>query len=707
MLKLRALAFAVLLATIPCAQHARAATAPAAPPSLTIPSLTLPSLTIHDLGKDAVPLDGPWQFHLGDDPSFAAPTLDDATGHNGWQQLTANAPWGAQGHRSYVGYAWYRKHLDVSPASGVAPDWSLYIPRIGDVYALYWNGSLVATHGKFPPDPKWRWAEGPQTIPIGPLQDGVLAIRVYQYPLGSYETGLQGGLYAPPILGTAQAIATQTSADHYTYLLSHQFDFGVDSLEALLVLLTFIAWFRDRSQKVPLYTALFCSAQLTNALVFGLRNPFSYRFTQAIDEPIIALADVALWLLLLNLLDLNQNPRIVRWTRSLIVINVICQIADGLTCLFDWSRPAFTVADQIVDALLTATYTLIEFWPIVLVLVAVLLALRPHSGNQLGRSSWTVAVAAFIAQLCSVMPISLEQGSRFTHWTIGRTLVQPLFTIAGNSFSLQNMSSFLLLLAIIYAVITYSRQALSRKQTIEQELLSAQELLQVLIPEALPSLPGYALTSSYRPAQEVGGDFFQIIPLPDGSYVIALGDVSGKGLRAAMAVSLIVGTIRTLADFSPSPALILSGLNRRLHNRLQGGFATCLVLHLDAQGRCTLANAGHPAPFLNGHEVALAGTLPLGVVAEASYEESQLQLQIQDFLVLYSDGLLEARNPQGEIFSFDRLATLVADRPSAEQALRAAQAFGQEDDITVLTLTRLAVGEESTTELISPILAPA
>ncbi len=692
----------VALLTLTLAPAAHALAAPTGQP---------PTLTISGLGKDAVPLDGLWQFHLGDDPSYAAPTLDDATGQNGWQQLTANAPWGAQGHRSYVGYAWYRRHLDITPAPGVAPDWSLYIPHIGDVYAIYWNGALLATHGKFPPNPVWRWNEGPYDLPIGPLQQGVLAIRVYKYPLGSYEDGIEGGLFAPPILGTPRAIATQKSAGYYTYLLSHQFEFGVDSLEALVILLTFIAWFRDRSQKVLFYTALLCSSQLTNALFFGLRNPWSYRFAQAIDEPIQAVADVALWLLLLHLLDLNHNQRLVRWTKTLIAIDVAGQCLDGLTCIADWSNPAFTAAAQITDGLLTAIYTVTEFWPIVLVLAAVLLALRPRSADRpalrLDRSIWIVASAAFIAQSCGVVPIALEQGDRFTHFTLGRRLVTPVFSIAGNNFTLQNLSNFLLLLAIIYAVITYSRHALTRKQSIEQELLSAQELLQVLIPEALPSLPGYALTSSYRPAQEVGGDFFQIIPLPDGSYVIALGDVSGKGLRAAMAVSLIVGTIRTLADYSPSPALILSGLNRRLHNRLQGGFATCLVLHLDALGRCTLSNAGHPAPFLNGHEVALAGTLPLGVLPESTYEESQLQLQIQDFLVLYSDGLLEARNPQGEIFSFDRLATLVANRPSAEQALQAAQSFGQEDDITVLTLTRLAVGEESTTELISPILTPA
>ena len=90
------------------------------------------------------------------------------------------------------------------------------------------------------------------------------------------------------------------------------------------------------------------------------------------------------------------------------------------------------------------------------------------------------------------------------------------------------------------------------------------------MPETLPTLPGFTLTSAYRPAQEVGGDFFQIIPLEGGSALIILGDVSGKGHKAAMAVSLIVGAARMVAEFTRSPAEILSGLNRRLYGRLQG-----------------------------------------------------------------------------------------------------------------------------------------
>jgi serine phosphatase RsbU (regulator of sigma subunit) len=172
-----------------------------------------------------------------------------------------------------------------------------------------------------------------------------------------------------------------------------------------------------------------------------------------------------------------------------------------------------------------------------------------------------------------------------------------------------------------------------------------------------------------------------------------------------MTVSLIVGTLRTLAETTSDPAAILAGLNRRLHGRLRHGFATCIVLHLDGDGNCTLANAGHLAPFLNTTELELPPALPLGLDPSATYESVLIPLDIHARLTLYTDGLLEARKPTGELFGFDRLQQLMAASPTAESAVQTAVAFGQDDDITVLTLTRLAVGIASTTTLSAPTLA--
>lgn len=229
------------------------------------------------------------------------------------------------------------------------------------------------------------------------------------------------------------------------------------------------------------------------------------------------------------------------------------------------------------------------------------------------------------------------------------------------------------------------------KERLAAELAAGRAVQQVLIPEETPVIPGFNIQSVYKPFGEVGGDFFQIIPLPGGSTLIVLGDVSGKGLKAAMAVSLIVGAIRTFAEVTNSPAEILAGLNRRLHGRLQGGFATAIALRLDADGSCVLASAGHTSPFINDRELSLPGAFPLGLTAFATYEEQKLMLARSEHLALYTDGLLEARNATGELYSFERLKSLFASKPTAEQATQAAVDFGQDDDITVLTLRRAAL----------------
>ena len=148
-------------------------------------------------------------------------------------------------------------------------------------------------------------------------------------------------------------------------------------------------------------------------------------------------------------------------------------------------------------------------------------------------------------------------------------------------------------------------------------------------------------------------------------------------MREASRESVIGKYAASLADFSR--------LNRRLHNRLQQGFVTCLILRLDPDGTCTFANAGHLPPFLNHQELNVPPALPLGLVASASYDETTIHLDIDDRLTLYTDGLLEARNANGEIFSFERLQQLLATKPDAKKATDAAIAFGQDDDITVLT----------------------
>ncbi len=672
----------------------------------TAPSISAPVvLHIDGLGKGAALLDGPWQFHLGDNSAWALPQTPDATGVSGWESISANQPWGMQGHFGYVGYAWYRKHLQLSPAPGASPDLVLLMRQTEDVYEIYWNGRFIGRHGAMPPHPRYTmsWDSPWYTFGVGPARDGVLAIRVWKGPLISTDTGLGGGLHAAPDIGNARAIAALKTEDDYGWMRSQQFTFGLLSLYGVLAFLSLIAWFRDRSHRVLLWLAVFSGMPVLAVFIDGLRLPWNAMTALGWLQPVLGLEDIGLWFVLLYLFRFDEDPRLVRITRWLAVIDFTAFLLDGpILELFNWSSPEQASVLQGADAALTAVYTLSEFYPFVLLA----LALR----KRLDLPRWLLAISALLTEMLLSMQFAFQQGRRFTHWTFDEKITAPLFWVNGNPFTARAIAATLLLLSIIYAVYRYLQETSVRQAALEQEFQSARELQRVLIPETLPELPGYAVTSAYQPAQEVGGDFFQIIPLEGAfarSTLIVLGDVSGKGLRAAMAVSLIVGAVRTLAKFSPRPAELLAELNQRLCGRLQGGFATCIAVLLARDGRCVIASAGHPPPFLNRRELALPGALPLGVVASADYRETTLQLDSGDHFALYTDGLLEARNAGGEIFGFARLDALFARRPAAAEATEAAVQFGQEDDITVLTLTRLASGQQSTTQLTIPIFAGA
>jgi hypothetical protein len=234
------------------------------------------------------------------------------------------------------------------------------------------------------------------------------------------------------------------------------------------------------------------------------------------------------------------------------------------------------------------------------------------------------------------------------------------------------------------------------------EYEAAREIQQQLVVE-IPRVPGFLIETSYQPATHVGGDFYGLFPDSRGGLLVVIGDVSGKGLRAAMSVSAIMGALRALPI--DSPAAMLHQLNLSLAGRMGGGFATCCMAHAHADGTMTLANAGHLAPYRNGKEIELEPGLPLGIAAGVSYSETTLPFHIGDRLTLMTDGVVEARNTKGELLGFER--TLELSSLPASAIADAAQAFGQEVDITVLTLTRLAANQQSSTQWGSAAFVPA
>jgi hypothetical protein len=243
----------------------------------------------------------------------------------------------------------------------------------------------------------------------------------------------------------------------------------------------------------------------------------------------------------------------------------------------------------------------------------------------------------------------------------------------------------------VYVSITEGRRhglAQMEKATLEGEMAAAREVQRVMVPEELPAVTNYAIESVYRPAAEVGGDFFQVVPLASGRTLVVIGDVSGKGLRAAMIVSMIVGTLRTVSGYTEEPAAILAELNRRLWGRVHEGFATCLALRLDENGVLTLANAGHIPPYLDGIEIATPGSLPLGLDESVSYEQSSITMEIGQIVVLLTDGIAEAQDDRHVLFGFARIESMLRSGATAKGIAEMAQQYGQDDDITVLSVAR-------------------
>ena len=243
------------------------------------------------------------------------------------------------------------------------------------------------------------------------------------------------------------------------------------------------------------------------------------------------------------------------------------------------------------------------------------------------------------------------------------------------------IADFLGVLAIVIIIFMRFLRIQEDQRRAAGELAAARSVQELLIPQDKVATPGFDVDAVYSPAAEVGGDFYHVQTM-DGGVLVVIGDVAGKGLQAAMNVSMIMGALRRTVDHSP--ARVLSSLNRVLTGN--ESFTTCQAVWFGDDGEVVLANAGHLAPYMNSQEVAAPGGLPLGVIPEVSYDEMRLYLHPGDRLLLYSDGVVEARGPSGELFGFDRVHNM--SNQSAFFIADAAKDFGQSDDITVVTVRR-------------------
>ncbi len=244
-----------------------------------------------------------------------------------------------------------------------------------------------------------------------------------------------------------------------------------------------------------------------------------------------------------------------------------------------------------------------------------------------------------------------------------------------------------LLIALFGYIFHQHRITADERAEMRGELSAARQVQHLLVPDKMQVAPGITVSSAFLPAHEVGGDFYLCRALPNGAQRVLLGDVSGKGVAAALTSALLLGAADRCDELQPP--LVLHELNAALRNSGIEGFTTCLCADLSPSGVLHIANAGQLPPYRNGQEIDIPVGLPLGVEGSAVYAETSLQLAPGDRLTFLSDGVVEARNAMGELFGFERTRQLSSR--AAQQIAEAAVQFGQQDDITVLTLSLAAV----------------
>jgi serine phosphatase RsbU (regulator of sigma subunit) len=244
------------------------------------------------------------------------------------------------------------------------------------------------------------------------------------------------------------------------------------------------------------------------------------------------------------------------------------------------------------------------------------------------------------------------------------------------------------------------------RERIEQELQVARQIQQALLPEEVPQLDGWELTTYYEPAREVGGDFYDFLEYEDGRVGLVVGDATGKGMPAALVMATTRGMLRAVVQSVESPGEVLARVNEALVTDIPlNMFVTCLYAILEPESGSLryYANAGHDLPYLRHHsgdaEELMARGFPLGLMPNMRYEEKVAVLALGDNALFYSDGLVEAHNPQREMFGFPRLRGLVAEHTEEgslvdflmeELYAFVGEGWEQEDDITLLTLKRSA-----------------
>lgn len=583
------------------------------------------------------------RYHFGDNPAWAAPSFNDSA----WP-VAQNGRWPVP--RS-GGVIWLRMKIPVPPSSNTPL--AVMLENSHRAQQLYFQGRLIGQYGQLPPHrvavlaPTSSVTAVPNDLVSEPVAN--IAIRIWYFP--SIDLNSRSDTMGVQ-LGPEQLLQAKLKALHLSALFRLVPLISLDVLYGLvgLALLMFCYWFRRRE-------------------IFW----FSFLL---ITIPFLDLAEIFL-------------PQFVTHPINLWFYGVPVVLFDAVTMFVsvEFLYALFHLRARSIRILLHLAWILFN----VGLLIVLAVDFSSVSTATFFAHLTTLALTFFnfgifficiryfitgpnraIAFSVALFPLGSELNRSGIHPTLFHIRLFDIgFILAG----------FGIAALLVQQAIAAWRQG----ELLRGEIAAAREVQQRLVPQTLPLVPGLQLNAAYLPAAEVGGDFYQVFPLPDGSALVVVADVSGKGLKAAMTGTVALGALRLLANESRSPSYILTRLNAELAKSPDGGFITCLCAHLAPNGTLTVANAGHLSPYRNGEEIPLDSGLPLGITEAAEYPQTTLQLNPGDQLTFLSDGVIEARNPSGELYGFDR--TQAISQQTAEQIAHAASAFGQEDDITVLTLT--------------------
>jgi sigma-B regulation protein RsbU (phosphoserine phosphatase) len=590
-------------------------------------------------------LNGTWLWHAGDDVQWATSSFDDSK----WSRLAVPGP-----APSPIRY-WIRIPVRLPPVS----DPGLLVGPISFAYNVYFDGKQIGNFGKLPPKTEWfipRW----NLVRIPPelvsTADHVIAIQIR-------NVGVAWGTRVPRRTARDNRVGNFTALSEVEVGLKST-DFHIRLLDLLFSSVIILAGFYFFLLP-PTISEGAAFRWFGAALIFkGLQEADLFYANDAYlnisGATLLALAHVTMVFFLVAFANFAYalfGKRVSLRVRSFQVLLIIFLVTE---LLVERRRP--------IDFLATIFFALAFVVSLVPVAISVNQLRKGFPGSALILAVFSVVTLVMLENLLARLGWS-PFGTAF--------YVGP--------FRVNNLNGALVLWipAMAFQIHKANQRLRDERERLRGEMEAAQRVQEILLPSRAIQVPGFQIEATYRPATEVGGDFYQLFPASGNSLLVVAGDVSGKGMKAALLVSVIVGASQNRK--SSQPSALLRELNTVLLGRSEGGFTTCCCALFDGDGALTIANAGHLAPYRNGHEMETPPALPLGIDADAHWPDIRMHLDSGDRILWFSDGVLEARNGKRELLGYDRAEELTARTATA--IAQVAQQYGQDDDITAVSIT--------------------